>query len=475
LRDEGVSYGDYLEQLTYLLFLKLAHEYAQPPFSRATTIPSEISWSSLLARDTASVTAHYNFVLSRLAEEPGALGEIFAEARNKVKDGARLRSLLRLIDSEKWLLSEGDLKGDLYEGLLQRNAEDTKSGAGQYFTPRPLAHAIMRCVQPAPMRTVYDPACGTGGFFLSAHDWLLRGHEGKEPTKREREFLRLRTFHGNEIVASTRALCLMNLFLHGIGDLGLVPLIERGDALACMPSERHDYIFANPPFGRRSGYIESDDREGSNRSLRPDFVANTSNKQLNFVQHIVSSLKENGRAAVVVPDNVLFEAGAGEAVRSLLINRTRLHTILRLPTGIFYAQGVKANVLFFDGRKAPTAHSPAGIWVYDLRTDGRFRLKSKPLTNADLDEFVAAYRPGDAGERVESDRFRFYPAATIASRERLNLDLTWRREDHAQDADRTSAELTIEIIDYVQGALAALSDLSSALEFPLPVDEREGH
>jgi type I restriction enzyme M protein len=302
LRDDGVGYGDYLEQLTYLLFLKLAHEYAQPPYNRNTHIPKSCDWSSLRRKTGEPLEAHYLTILHKLGQEPGMLGAIFFKAQNKIQDPAKLARLVQMIDAENWISLGSDTKGDLYEGLLQKNAEDTKSGAGQYFTPRALIDAMVTCVQPQPMKTIADPACGTGGFFLGAYNWLTR--PGSNLNKRERAFLRDKTFHGNEIVPGTRRMCLMNLFLHNIGELDGEPLVDRSDALIGDTGKRFDYVLANPPFGKKSSMtITNEEGEEDRDALtyeRQDFWETTSNKQLNFLQHIVTILKADGKAAVSI-------------------------------------------------------------------------------------------------------------------------------------------------------------------------------
>ena len=355
LRDDGVGYGDYLEQLTYLIFLKMADEYSKPPYNRDVGVPRGCDWTSLTARRGAELETHYVALLRRLGGQRGMLGQIFAKAQNKIADPAKLFRLIDMVDGTNWVVLGADVKGDIYEGLLERNAEDTKSGAGQYFTPRALIRAMVACMRPEPGRTVADPACGTGGFFLAVHDFLT--DPANHALDRDRKaFLKHETFHGNEIVAGTRRLCLMNMLLHGIGEMTGETSVSPADALISPPSRTFDYVLANPPFGKKSsmsftnavGEQEIDDLTYN----RQDFWATTSNKQLNFVQHIRTMLKTTGQAAVVVPDNVLFEGGAGETIRRKLLHTTDLHTILRLPTGIFYAQGVKANVIFFDNRPA---------------------------------------------------------------------------------------------------------------------------
>jgi len=314
-----------------------------------------------------------------------------------------LYKLIQLIDAENWVGMGVKDKGDIYEGILKKNAEDTKSGAGQYFTPRELISAMVECVRPEPKKTIADPACGTGGFFLGAYDFLA----SQDLDKSEREFLKSNTFYGNEIVANTRRLCLMNLFLHGIGDISAKEsFISSEDALLSTPKTTFDYVLANPPFGKKSSMtITNEDGEEEKDDLiynRQDFIVTTSNKQLNFLQHIMSMLNTTGKAAVVLPDNVLFEGGVGEKVRQALLQKTDLHTILRLPTGIFYAHGVKANVLFFDGKPASKNAWTKEIWVYDYRTNVHHTLKKNPLNIESLRDFITCYNPKNRHKRKET-------------------------------------------------------------------------
>ena len=467
LRDDGVGYGDYLEQLTYLLFLKLAHEYAQPPYQRQTHIPAGCDWPSLRSKTGEPLEAHYLHVLLTLGREAGMLGAIFFKSQNKIQDPAKLARLVQLIDAENWISLGTDTKGDLYEGLLQKNAEDTKSGAGQYFTPRALIQAIVACVQPEPMKTIADPACGTGGFFLGVYDWLLR--PGQALNKRQSEFLRHKTFFGNEIVPGTRRLCLMNLFLHNIGDLDGEPTVARVDALVADNGKRFDYVLANPPFGKKSSVTISNAEGDEDREAltyeRQDFWESTSNKQLNFLQHIVTMLNESGQAAVVLPDNVLFEGGAGEKIRRKLLETCDVHTLLRLPTGIFYAQGVKANVLFFDARPRDGRTQTQGVWIYDLRTNQHFTLKTKPLKADDLRDFVDCYNPRNRRLRKASDRFRYFAYDDLVAREKASLDVFWLKDDSLDRLDDLPAPdvLQQEIIEHLEAALLSFRELAAAL------------
>jgi type I restriction enzyme M protein len=338
LRDDGVGYGDYLEQLTFLLFLKMADEFSRPPHNRKLPIPAAYNWESLTEKRGAELEVHYTTLLRELSQAKGVLGQIFFKSQNKIQDPAKLYKLIDMIGKEQWSTMGADVKGKIYEGLLEKNAEDTKSGAGQYFTPRALIRAMVACVRPQPLKTIADPACGTGGFFLAAYDFIANP-ANYSLTKEQKEFLKHKTCYGNEIVAATRRMALMNLFLHNIGDFESDSFISPTDALIADTGLRVDYVLANPPFGKKSSMTFTNDQgEQDSEDLtynRQDFWVTTSNKQLNFVQHIRTMLKSNGHAAVVLPDNVLFEGGAGETVRKKLMETTSLHTILRLPTGVF--------------------------------------------------------------------------------------------------------------------------------------------
>ncbi|WP_337240956.1 class I SAM-dependent DNA methyltransferase [Klebsiella sp. CLS1-2] len=481
LRDDGVGYGDYLEQLTYLLFLKLANEYAQKPFNHDTKIPKGYDWHSLVSKNGEALEAHYMATLHKLGEEPGMLGAIFFKAQNKIQDPAKLSRLVQLIDAENWINLDTDTKGDLYEGLLQKNAEDTKSGAGQYFTPRAIIQAVVACIQPEPMKVIADPACGTGGFFLVANEWLSgSGHwlednaswlqrEAPKLTKVETRFLREGTFYGNEIVPNTRRMCLMNLFLHNIGDLYGEPTIDRSDALISEPKIKVDYVLANPPFGKKSSMIitneEGDEDKDALTYERQDFWETTSNKQLNFLQHIVSMLKIDGKAAVVLPDNVLFEGGAGEKIRRKLMETCDVHTILRLPTSIFYAQGVKANVVFFDKKPKNGQIHTKGIWYYDLRTNKHFTLKTRTLKLDDLKDFVICYNAKNRQERQENTRFKWFSYEDLVARDKASLDLFWLKDNSLDNLDDLPPPdvLQHEIIEHLEAALTAFREVANNL------------
>lgn len=400
------------------------------------------------------------------------LGQIFTKSQNKIQDPAKLFKLIDLIDKEEWVVMGSDVKGDIYEGLLEKNAEDTRSGAGQYFTPRVLIKAMVEAVRPAPMKTIADPACGTGGFFLAAYDYL--NAQGLD--RDERDFLKHKTFYGNEIVANTRRLALMNMFLHNIGEIDGDSMIAGTDALIASPSKTVDYVLANPPFGKKSSMTftnEAGEQEKEELTYnREDFWTTTSNKQLNFVQHIYTMLKADGQAAVVLPDNVLFEGGAGETVRKKLLEKTDLHTILRLPTGIFYANGVKANVLFFDNK--PTRKEPwtKEVWIYDYRTNIHHTKKKNPMRFEDLQDFLECYKPGKRDERIETwseahpeGRWRKYSYDEIVARDKTSLDIFWLKDESLSDLENLPEpdELALEIVENIEAALESFRSVVAEL------------
>jgi type I restriction enzyme M protein len=420
LRDDGVSYGDYVEQLTYLLFLKMADEQTKLPFNKPSTIPTELDWKSLLSKDGDALEVHYHHILETLGKGKGMLGVIFRKSQNKIQDPAKLRRLIDLINDETWVRLDIDVKGEIYEGLLQKNAEDIKSGAGQYFTPRPLIKAIVDVIKPQPGATICDLACGTGGFILASHDYISKHFSLDIEQKKS---LRSKTFKGWEIVDNAARLCAMSLYLHGIG--GEESPIIVADALASDPGDRFDVVLTNPPFGKKSSYTivngEGKADKDAQTYERQDFWATTSNKQLNFLQHVKTLLKINGKAAIVVPDNVLFEGGAGETVRRKLMQECDVHTLLRLPTGVFYAQGVKANVLFFDRKPANEKPWTEKVWIYDLRTNQHFTIKTNTLKYEDMADFTKCYNPDNRFERKETERFRCFTYNEIMQRDKVSL------------------------------------------------------
>ena len=476
LRDDGVSYGDYLEQLTYLIFLKMSDEYSKPPYRKDTDIPKGYTWSDMNTLKGAELEEQYKNTLETLATKGGILGQIFSQASNKISNAAILYRIVQMIDKEKWVSMSSDVKGEIYEGLLQKNAEDIKSGAGQYFTPRPLIRAMVECLRPEPMKTIADPCCGSGGFFLAAQEFLANP-KNYTLDRAQKAFLKNETFYGNELVKATFKMALMNLYLHNIGDIyGNVP-VTQGDSLLTDPGWRVDYVLTNPPFGKKSSItMTNEEGEEEQEDLvynRQDFWTTSSNKQLNFVQHINTILKATGKAAVVVPDNVLFEGGAGETVRQKLLQTTDLHTILRLPTGIFYKPGVKANVIFFDKKPASPTRQTKEVWIYDFRTNIHFTLKQNPMSDADLRDFVSCYNPVNRHKRRETyseknpdGRWRKFSVDEILKRDKTSLDIFWIKDKSLADLDNLPDPETLadDIIENLQGALESFQELKKQLK-----------
>ncbi len=472
LRDDGMSYGDYVEQLTFLLFLKLDDENVTV-LGKSSALPAAYNWASLRGLAGDPLETHYRQILQSLGQGSGLIPTIFRKAQNKIQDPAKLQRLVELIDSETWIGLDIDVKGDIYEGLLEKNAQDTKSGAGQYFTPRPLIQAVVDVMRPLPGQTICDPACGTGGFLLAAHDYVPRQNQLDRDQWRH---LNHAALHGWEIVDATARLCVMNLYLHGVGADSSTSPIRVADSLAAHPGEYFDLVLTNPPFGKKSSVTfvtdEGEVRRESQNIVRDDFWASSSNKQLNFVQHVRSILKQNGRAAMVVPDNVLFEGGAGEAVRRRLLKDCDVHTLLRLPTGLFYAQGVKANVIFFDRKPASDTPWTKQLWIYDLRTNQNFTLKNNMLSRADLDDFVTCYHPANRHERqaVWSEanpqgRWRSFSYDELAARDKVNLDIFWLRDEALEDSDSLPAPevLAREILANLEAALEQFKSIAEDL------------
>ena len=472
LRDDGVGTIEYTEQLTYLLFLKMAHERETRQVNPERIVPAHCSWQRLLDADGDELEATYRHILEELAKQDGTLGTIYRKAQNRVQDPAKLKRLIvDLIGKENWSATGTDVKGDAYEALLAKGAEDIKSGAGQYFTPRPLIQAMVDCVRPSVRDTVADPAAGTAGFLLAAHEYAAQHAETLTPT--ERAHLRDTFVHGVELVDGTARLAAMNLLLHGIGTPTGKSLIEVKDALIADPGKRFSVVLSNPPFGRKSSLtmVGADGREvREEREIeRQDFIVTTANKQLNFLQHIATILDINGRAAVVLPDNVLFEGGAGETLRRRLLHDFDVHTMLRLPTGIFYAHGVKANVLFYDKRPASERPWTERLWIYDLRTNQHFTLKQNPLRRHHLDDFVTCYLPEKPrAERVETERFKPFSYDELIARDKANLDITWLRDESLEDTDNLPPPEVIarEIVEDLTAALAEFEAVATALEEP---------
>jgi type I restriction enzyme M protein len=462
LKDAGVAYTDYVQQITYLIFLKMDNERQE--VESKTAIPIECSWSKLVELSGTELEKQYRHTLEVLAKQPGIIGIIYAKAQNKISEPAKLKRLISLINEETWMGLDVDIKGEIYESLLQRNATESKGGAGQYFTPRPLIRAMVEVMDPQIGMTIMDPACGTGGFLLAAYEYM----KSQSKDKKKIELLKDSLF-GNDIATLVVSLCAMNLYLHGIGN-GKCP-VKEGDALISAGDERYDMVLTNPPFGKKSstkimGEDGSVDVEKEDYN-RDDFIATTSNKQINFLQHIMTILKMSGKAAVVVPDNVLFEGGAGDKVRRRLLNEFNLHTILRLPTGIFYAQGVKANVIFFD--KHPPlekGHRTQDVWVYDLRTNTNITLVTNSLNNDHLADFVKCYKTGEFNKRVESERFKKYTYDEIIARDKVNLDITWLKDESLDDLENLpEPDVLVEsIVENITTALTAFKKVEKGIK-----------
>ena len=477
LRDDGLSYMAYTEQITFLLFLKMADQRTKLPGKHPNIIPpgkngKRYDWQALLAEEGEDLEKQYRLTLEHLSRQPGMLGEIFKKAKPDIQNPATLKRLIvDLIEPENWLSLEADVKGDIYEGLLAKSAAESPKGAGQYFTPRELIKAIVDVMQPTPEDSVCDPACGTGGFLFTAHAYVAHRY-GRKLDPDQKKHLRTRFVRGWELVPATARLAIMNLMLHGI-DADPCPITSGIDSLSSDPGERFSMVLTNPPFGKKSSIaVVNDEGELEKEDVayeRQDFWTSTKNKQLNFLQHIKTLLKTNGRCAVVVPDNVLFEGGAGETVRRQLLKQFDVHTLLRLPTGIFYAQGVKANVLFFDARPAQEAHWTSRLWVYDLRTNMHFTLKTKPLKRADLDEFVASFNPANRRDRKESSpegRWRSFGYDELLKRDKLNLDIFWLRDKTLEDSENLPEPdvLAQEIADDLQTALEQFAAIAAELK-----------
>lgn len=454
LAGQGIGFTDYITQLTYLLFLKMDDENVST-FGEESAIPEGYRWTDLIDLEGFDLVKQYEDTLKKLSEQDNLIGTIYTKAQNKIDKPVYLKKVITMISEESWLVMDGDVKGAIYESILEKNGQDKKSGAGQYFTPRPLIKAMVDVIRPQIGETVCDPACGTGGFLLAAYDYM----KIQSPDRDKQDFLRNDALHGYDNTALVVTLASMNLYLHGIGT-DRSPVICQ-DSLEKSPSTLVDVILANPPFGTRpAGSVDID---------RPDFYVETKNNQLNFLQHMMVMLKNGGRAAVVLPDNVLFEGGAGETIRKELLKNFNLHTILRLPTGIFYAQGVKANVLFFT-KGQPTK----GVWFYDYRTNVKHTLATNKLERCHLDDFVACYNADNIENRKETyneesnpqGRWRRYSIEEIIGRDKTSLDITWIKSG-GEEKDLSLAELMSiiqEKSDNISKAVAELQKLMSGIK-----------
>ena len=450
LAGQGIGFTDYITQLTYLLFLKMDDENVQT-FGEESAIPEGYRWGDLIDLDGLDLVEQYEDTLEELSGQDNLIGTIYTKAQNKIDKPVYLKKVITLINEESWLVMDGDVKGAIYESILEKNGQDKKSGAGQYFTPRSLIQAMVDVACPQIGETVCDPACGTGGFLLAAYDYM----KPQSSDKAKQDFLRNNALHGYDNTALVVTLASMNLYLHGIGT-DRSPIICQ-DSLEKAPSTLVDVILANPPFGTRpAGSVEID---------RQDFYVETKNNQLNFLQHMMVMLKNGGRAAVVLPDNVLFEGGAGETIRKELLKNFNLHTILRLPTGIFYAQGVKANVLFFT-KGTPTKD----IWFFDYRTGVKHTLATNPMLRHHLDEFVECYKADNINARTETynaetnpnGRWRKYDVDEVMKRDKTSLDISWIKLND-DDNDMSLAELMTNIQEKSDNISKAVAELQKLL------------
>ena len=475
LQDAGLSCFEYVEQLTLLLFLKMADQLTEPPYERKPIVPPELGWKALLPLDGAALEDQYRASLEKLGFSPGMLGVIFKGARCEIHNPALLKQLIvNLLDQVDWVSLPVDVKGIIYEELLARSAQESARGAGQYFTPRPVIQALCEVTQPTPNDCICDPAAGTGGFLCNAYQYVL-DHYGENLDGDEKRALQEDLVEGMELSTKVGRMCAMNVYLHNIG--GNKVVVHTGhDSLAAPRHREYSMVLTNPPFGKKQSLLfvnEEGETERENQVVvREDFWTSTSNKQLNFVQHIYTLLKIDGRAAMVVPDNVLFEGGAGEKVRQNLLEKCRVHTLLRLPTGIWYSAGVKANVIFFDKKEGRAESWTDRLWIYDLRTNMHFTLKQKPIRRKDFDEFVACYKPGRMHERVATwsgdnpeGRWRPYDYEELLKRDKLSLDLFWIKDKSLTDTDSLPPPDIIagEISEALETALEQFKKIAARL------------
>ena len=476
LQDAGLSCFEYVEQLTLLLFLKMADQLTEEPYNRAPLVPPEHGWKALLNLDGAALEDQYRKSLEALGVKPGMLSVIFKGARCEIHNPALLKQLIvNLLDKVDWLSLPVDVKGTIYEELLSRSAQESSRGAGQYFTPRPVIQTMCEVMQPTPVDTICDPAAGTGGFLCSAYQYVLDRFEAVLDAD-EKRTLQEDLVEGMELSPKVGRMCAMNLYLHDIGNDKKVAVHTGHDSLAAPWNREYSMVLANPPFGKKQSLLfvneEGETEKEDQVVVREDFWTSTSNKQLNFVQHIYTLLKIDGRAAMVVPDNVLFEGGAGEKVRRNLLQKCRVHTLLRLPTGIWYSPGVKANVIFFEKKEGRAEPWTDKMWVYDLRTNLHFTLKQSPIQRKDFDEFVECYRPGKLHERKSTwsasnpeGRWRCYSYEELLKRDKLSLDLFWIRDRSLTDMDSLPPPdvIATEIADDLETALEQFSKIAARL------------
>ena len=478
LQDAGLSCFEYVEQLTLLLFLKMADQLTRPPYERAPLVPPDLGWQPLLRLDGAALEAQYRKSLEALGGTSGMLGAIFRGARCEIHNPALLKQLIvNLLDDVDWMSLPVDVKGTIYEELVARSAQESSRGAGQYFTPRPVVQAMCEVVRLTPQDRICDPAAGTGGFLCNAYQHVL-DRFGGELDRDELRTLRMDLVEGMELSPKVGRMCAMNAYLHGIGGEGEDEVVIHSghDSLAAPWKGEYSVVLANPPFGKKQSLTfvneEGETLKEDQVIVREDFWTSTSNKQLNFVQHVHTLLKIDGRAAVVVPDNVLFEGGAGEKVRRNLLQKCRVHTLLRLPTGIWYSPGVKANVLFFDKKEGSAKAWTDKLWIYDLRTNKHFTLKQKPLRRDDFDEFIACYKHGRPHARRQTwseanptGRWRSYDYNRLLERDKLSLDIFWIKDDSLTDASALPPPevLAGEIAEDLQAAQKRFHSIAARL------------
>lgn len=443
LRDDGITYHQYVTELTYILFLKMAEETGQEE-----GIPEKYRWQALVKEEGIQLKNLYLEALFELGKTQGIVQEIFKDARSNISEPANLNKIIKNIDQLDWFSARQDGLGELYEGLLEKNANEKKSGAGQYFTPRPLINVMVELLDPQPGERCNDPAAGTFGFMIAAHEYIKKQHDLFKLKEAAYKFQVKEAFSGSELVNDAHRLALMNAMLHG-----LEPDLRLADTLseAGKQMKGYDVVLTNPPFGTK---------KGGERPTRDDLTISSSNKQLNFLQHIYRSLKPDGqaRAAVVLPDNVLFQDGDGQKVRADLMNKCNLHTILRLPTGIFYAQGVKTNVLFFTRGKTDKDNTGA-VWFYDLRTNMPSFGKRTPLTKAHFADFEKAYLAKDR-RKIKDERWSVVTRQEITAKGN-NLDLGLIADDSLVNYDDLPEprELAEEAIGELQAIEADLEEV----------------
>lgn len=504
LRDDGINYSDYVTELVLLLFVKMVHENTEAGVLKKHPLPEGCRWTDINEKSGINLLNDYKRILlslstgkdseGKIIHEDPLISAIYADAQTRLREPRHLEQMIKTLDQIDWFSVQRDGLGDLYEGLLEKNASETKSGAGQYFTPRPLIDSIVRCMKPQPGEVIQDPAAGTAGFLVAADQYMREQTDNYyDLSDKEAIFQRNKAFVGVELVPGTRRLALMNCLLHGMeGDEeGVVHLGNSlGEVGASLGSA--DIILANPPFGTSKG--------GEASITRDDLTYKTSNKQLAFLQHIYRNLKPGGRAAVVLPDNVLFESGVGTDVRRDLMNKCNLHTILRLPTGIFYAQGVKTNVLLFTKGspkdKKQTENCTENVWVYDLRTNMASFGKRTPFSEAHLKPFESVFgkKADGTSKRTEGEysfgaeeiavdkegvaenknvddklvhsRWRCFSREWIRDHKGDSLDISWLKDKDSVDvADLPEPnELAREVKEELEAALRELDSLLEALE-----------